>query len=74
MKKKIIGITADIKGKFYEIESFYFERILELNMVPVMLPMIENSRYIKKISKEIDGILISEVGTLTLSSMDKRKI
>jgi|TARA_B000000557_G_scaffold207652_1_gene173384 putative glutamine amidotransferase len=59
MKKKIIGITADIKGKFYEIESFYFERILELNMVPVMLPMIENSRYIKKISKEIDGILIS---------------
>ena len=38
-----------------------------------MLPMIENSRYIKKISKEIDGILISEVGTLTLSSMDKRK-
>ena len=29
MKNPLVGITSDIKGKFYEVESFYFTSLLK---------------------------------------------
>ena len=59
MKNSIVGITSDIKGKFYEVESFYFESLLKVGAIPVMLPMITNKNDIRKISKKINSLLVS---------------
>ena len=48
MKNPLVGITSDIKGKFYEVESFYFTSLLQSGAIPVMLPMITNRKDIKK--------------------------
>ena len=44
MKNPLVGITSDIKGKFYEVESFYFTSLLKSGAIPVMLPMITNRK------------------------------
>ena len=59
MKNKVIGITADIKDKFFEIEKFYFDSILKSGGIPMMLPMVNNKINIKKICSVVDGIIIS---------------
>ena len=59
MKNPLVGITSDIKGKFYEVESFYFTSLLQSGAIPVMLPMITNRKDIKKISMKINSLLVS---------------
>ena len=59
MAKKIIGITCDVKGKFFEIEKFYFQRILDAGGIPFALPMITDKNHLKRIVNILDGIIIS---------------
>ena len=58
MKNPLVGITSDIKGKFYEVESFYFTSLLQSGAIPVMLPMITNRKDIKKISMKINSLVV----------------
>ena len=59
MAKKVIGITCDIKGKFFEIEKFYFQKILDAGGIPFALPMVTDKDHLKRIVNILDGIIIS---------------
>jgi len=59
MKKKIIGITCDIKGKFYESEIAYSEMIIKSGGIPFYLPMTTDKYAASKIISSIDSLLIT---------------
>ncbi|NSW88133.1 gamma-glutamyl-gamma-aminobutyrate hydrolase family protein [bacterium] len=59
MKKKIVGITCDIKGKFYESEIAYSEMIIKSGGIPFYLPMTTDEKTASKIISFIDSLLIT---------------
>ena len=59
MGKTTVGITCDIKGKFFESEKFYSEKILQAGGVPFYLPMATTKKDILSLVDKIDAIVIS---------------
>ena len=49
MTKKIVGITCDVQGKFYESEIAYSKKVIESGGVPFYLPMETDRKNIIKI-------------------------
>ncbi len=59
MARTVVGITCDIKGKLFESEKFYSEKVLQAGAIPFYLPMTTSSKHIMSIVGKIDAIIIS---------------
>ena len=59
MRKTIVGITCDIKGKFYESEILYSKKVISAGGIPFYLPMTTEKKNIYKIVSALDSILIT---------------
>ena len=59
MATTVVGITCDIKGKLFESEKFYSEKVLQAGAIPFYLPMTTSSKHVMSIVGEIDAIIIS---------------
>lgn len=55
----VIGITTDLKDKYYGIEAAYSDRIAAAGGIPVLIPSIyRNKKTLREFVKHIDGLLI----------------
>ena len=59
MGKTVVGITCDIKGKFFESEKFYSEMILKAGGVPFYLPMAISKKDVELLARNIDALIVS---------------
>ena len=73
MGKSVVGITCDIKGKYFESEKFYSEKILEVGGVPFYLPMITSQKDVRLLVTKIDAIIISGSRDINPSFSDQKK-
>ncbi|MBT3795782.1 gamma-glutamyl-gamma-aminobutyrate hydrolase family protein [bacterium] len=84
MIKKIVGITCDVKGKFYESEIAYSEKVIKSGGVPFYLPMVNDKRNILKViscidslivtgSRDIDPAFYGQKKSKLINSLDKRR-
>ena len=73
MGKSVVGITCDIKGKYFESEKFYSEKILEVGGVPFYLPMITSQKDVRLLVTKIDAIIISGSRDINPSFYDQKK-
>ena len=73
MTKKIVGITCDVRGKFYESEIAYSKKVIESGGVPFYLPMETDRRNIVKIIACIDSLIITGSRDIDPSFYGQRK-
>lgn len=57
--KKIVGITCDIKGKYYESEIAYSEKVIKSGGIPFYLPMNTSKKNVSKIISSIDSLIVT---------------
>lgn len=73
MTKKIVGITCDVQGKFYESEIAYSKKVIESGGVPFYLPMETDRKNIIKIIACIDSLIITGSRDIDPSFYGQRK-
>lgn len=57
--KPLIGITTDLRDKYYGIEAVYSDRVAAAGGLPILIPSVyKNKRTLREIAKQIDGLLI----------------
>ena len=55
----VIGITTDLKDKYYGIEATYSVRIASAGGIPLLIPSVHrNKKTLREYAKRIDGLLI----------------
>lgn len=84
MTKKIVGITCDIKGKFFESEIIYSQKVINAGGVPFYLPMDTTKKNVSKIaacldclivtgSRDIDPSFYGEKKSSSINELDKNR-